>query len=57
MSPTCVLWYVPCSKTGLPKHGDSEFLHFRPLNQNLACGRTSGRVCILDNGAICNLLD
>ena len=43
MSITCVLWCVPCSNMGLSKHGDPVFLHFCPLNQNLARVQTSGR--------------
>ena len=39
---TCVLPYVPHGNMGLCKHGDPVFLHFCPLNQNLACVRTRG---------------
>ena len=28
---------TPCPDTGLSKHSDPMFLHFCPLNQNLAC--------------------
>ena len=39
MPATCVPCYVLCGQTGLSKHGHPVFLHFCPLNQNLACVR------------------
>ena len=41
MPATCVPCYVLCGQAGLSKHGHPVFLHFCPLNQNLACVRTS----------------
>ena len=35
-------WNPPCPNTVLSKHGDPMFLHFCPLNQNLARVRTGG---------------
>ena len=47
MSATRVLWYVPCSNTGLSQHGDPVFPHFCPLNQDLCWDNGGGGYCTL----------
>ena len=55
MSATCIPWHVPCSDKGLSEHG--VFLHFCPLNQNLARVRTrGGGYAIRGGGLLCPMI-